>query len=88
MKALDSPLSRLGVRTFLRTGRRATLILLANNPTAVAGSFTEFQNVGNTWKGEKVIRSGGRDNYWSFVAAKDCQLEGRIPDYSVLSKFY
>lgn len=82
MRVLDLPLSRLAARTLRGTGRRPTLILLANNPTAVIGPLTEFQKVGNTWKGERVIGSGGRDNYWSFIAAKDC--DGQIPDDSVL----
>ena len=85
MKALDWPLSRLAARTLCRTGRRTTLVLLANNTAAVAETLTEFQKVGNTWKGEKVFGSGGRGNYWSFIAAKDCQLEGQSPDDSVIS---
>ena len=82
MKALDLPISRLAAWILRRTGRRSTLIVLANNPTAVVGSLTEFQKVGNTWKGEKVIGSSRCDNYWSFAPAKDC--EGQIPDDSVL----
>ena len=83
MRALDFPLFRLATRTFQGTGRRPTLILLANNPTAVVRSLVEFQKVGNTWKGERVIGSDGRDIYWSLTAARDC--EGQIPDDSVLN---
>lgn len=83
MKALDQPLSRLAARAFERTGRSFTLVLLANNPTAIVGSLTEFQKVGNTWKGERVVGAGGRDFYWSFAAGKD--YKGSIPDDSVLS---
>jgi hypothetical protein len=82
MRMLDLPMSRLADRTLCRTGRRSTLILLANNPAAVVGSLTEFQKVGNTWKGERVIGSSGSDTYWSFAPAKDCK--GQIPDDSIL----
>ena len=80
MKALDQPLCRLANRALQGTGERFTLILLANNPNAVHGSFAEFRKVGNTWKGAKLI--GSRGYYWTFEAAKDC--EDRSLDDSVL----
>jgi len=85
MNALDRPLSRLAARTWWGTGRRVTLVLIAKNTNAVLGSLAEFQQAGNTWKGEKIIGGPGRDNYWTFVAAKDCQLKNQIPDDSVLA---
>lgn len=82
MKALDWPLRRLANRALQGIGKRFTLILLANGPTAIAGSFTEFQKVGNTWKGERSIGGGSHDYYWTFAAAKDC--EDQTADDSVL----
>lgn len=81
MRALDRSLHRLANRTLQRTGKILTLILLANDPAAIAGSFVEFRKVGNIWKGEKLI--GSRyDYYWTFTAAKDC--EDQTADDSVL----
>jgi len=82
MKALDLPLFRLAKRILQGTGERFTLILLANGPNTVAGSFTEFQKVGNTWKGERLIGGGSCGYYWTFTAAKDCK--DKTPDDSVL----
>ena len=82
MRALDLPLSNLATRTFRGTGRRTTLVLLANNPDAIVRSLTEFRKVGNTWKGEKAIGRHGRYDYWSFIAAEDC--EDQVPDESIL----
>ena len=82
MKALDWPLYRLANRALQGTGKRFTLILLANNPAAISGSFTEFQKVGNTWKGERLIGSKSCDYYWTFMAAKNG--EDRTSDGSVL----
>ena len=73
MKALDRPLYRLANRALQGTGKRFTLILLANSPAAVTGAFPEFQKVGNTWKGERLIGGGSCDYYWTFTAAKDCE---------------
>ena len=82
MKVLDRPLCRLANRALQGTGKRFTLILLANDPTAVTGAFLEFQKVGNTWKGEKLIGGGSYDYYWTFMAAKD--REDQTVDDSVL----
>lgn len=82
MKALDSPLCRLANRAWHGTGKRFTLILLANDPTSVAGSFVEFQKVGNIWRGAKLIGSRGRDYYWTSTAATDS--EDHEVDESVL----
>jgi hypothetical protein len=84
MTPLDWPLSRLATRTFWKTGRRVTLTLLANNPTAAVEPLTEFMKVGNAWKGERVIGVPGSDYYWSFLAAKDCQFGSGTFDNSVL----
>lgn len=74
MKALDLPLRRLATRALEGSGKRLTLLLLARNPAAASRSFTEFQRVGNTWEGEKVIRSStGNDYYWTFRPARDCE---------------
>jgi hypothetical protein len=73
MKALDSPLRRLANRALHGTGKRFTLILLANDPTTVAGPFVEFQKVGNIWKGEKLIGSRSRDYYWTSTAATESE---------------
>ena len=82
MKTLDRPLYRLANRALQGTGKKFTLILLANNPTALIGAFPEFQKVGNTWKGEKLVGGGSYDYYWTFAAAKDC--EEQTADDSVL----
>jgi len=74
MKALDLSLRRLAIRVLEGSGKRFTLILLAGNPAAASRSFTEFQRVGNTWEGEKVIGNRtGNDYYWTFRPAKDCE---------------
>ena len=73
MKELDRPLSRLANRTLQGTGKRFTLILLANSPVAITGAFPEFQMVGNTWKGERLIGGRSCDYYWTFTAAKGCE---------------
>ena len=83
MKALDLPLCRLANRTLRETGRRFSLMLLANDPAAVAGSFREFQEVGNTWKGAKLIRGGKKNYHWSSITATDS--ESQTIDESVLS---
>ena len=77
MKALDLSLRRLAIQTLEGSGKRFTLILCANNPAAASRSFTEFQQVGNTWEGERVIGSGAGNNYyWTFRSAKDCKDAG------------
>jgi len=83
MKALDWPLRRLANRAFHGTGKRFTLILLANDPSAVAGSFAELQKVGNIWKGAKLIGSGSCGYYWTSTAATD--YEDQTAEESVLS---
>ena len=83
MKLLDWLLRRLANRALQGTGRRFTLILIANNPAAVTGSFTEFQRVGNTWKGAKITGGEKGDYYWTSTTAADS--EGQIVDESMLS---
>lgn len=74
MKILDSSLRRLAIRALEGTGKRLTLILFASNPAAASRSLTEFQQVGNTWEGEKAIGgTTGSDYYWTFRPAKDCE---------------
>ena len=83
MKALDWPLRRLANRVMQRTGKRFALILLASDPAALAGSFVEFQKVGNVWKGAKIIEDGKHDYYWTFTAATDSK--DQTVDESVLT---
>ena len=83
MKALDSPLRRLANGALYGTGKRFTLILLANDPAAVAGSFAEFQKVGNIWKGAKLIEGQSCDYYWTPMAATDS--DDQTVEESVLS---
>ena len=72
MKTLDMPLRRLATRALEGSGKRFTLILFARNPAVLSRSFVEFQQVGNTWEGERVIGRGARDDYyWTFRPAKD-----------------
>lgn len=72
MKALDPPLRRLATQALEGSGKRFTLILVGRNPAAASRSFTEFQQVGNIWEGEKVIGSStGNDYYWTFRPARD-----------------
>lgn len=74
MKVLDLPLRRLATQILEGSGKRFTLILFGRNPAAASRSFTEFQLVGNTWEGEKVIGNGtGNDYYWTFRPAKSCE---------------
>ena len=83
VKVIDPSLCKLATRTFQGAGKRFILILLGNNPAAVARSLTEFHEVGNTWEGEKVIGNGRRDHYWTFRPAKSS--EGAGVDETVLS---
>lgn len=83
VKILDYPLCGLATRGFQGTGKRFALILFGNNPAAVARPLVEFHKVGNTWEGEKVIRNGKCDYYWTFRPAWGCEAEG--VDESVLS---
>lgn len=77
MKVLDLSLRRLATRALEGSGRRFTLILLANNPASASRSFTEFQQLGNTWEGAKVIGSNtANDYYWTFRPAKGCEGQG------------
>lgn len=87
MKALDWALGRLASRVFQGTGKRFTLVLLANSPTAVAASFAEFQKVGNTWKGEAIIGGGGHDHLWSFTAAKDSNTPEANPIWRFFTQY-
>lgn len=83
MRALDRPLHKLANRGLQGTGERFTLIVLANDPSAVAQSFVEFRKVGNIWKGAKVIRSEGHNFYWTSAAATNS--EDKTVGESVLS---
>ena len=83
MKALDWPLRRLANRVMQGTGKRFALILLANDPAALAGSFGEFRKVGNIWKGAKVVEDGKHNYYWTSTVATDSK--DQTADESVLS---
>lgn len=90
VKVMDPPLCNLATRAFEGVGKRFTLILLGDNPTAFTRSFAGFHEVGNTWEGEKVVEDGrketgnGRcDHYWTFRPARGC--EAGAVDESVLS---
>ena len=70
---LDRPLSKLARRVYMETGKRLTLILIANNPPYLVERLPDFREVGNTWKGERVIGGHPNDHLWSFLAATESE---------------
>ena len=76
VEILDRPLSRLARRVLWETGKRLTLILIGDDPLDLLERLPDFREVGNTWKGERVIGGHRTDHLWSFLAAAESeQLE-------------
>lgn len=85
IKPLDQPLSELARRVYGETGKRLTLVLVANNPCGLVAGLPEFRRVGNVWRGERVINDANTKNhFWSFLAAteSECQeVDESVLDY-------
>lgn len=71
IRMFDLPLCRLAARQALeKNHRRASIMILADNPEPLALGLVRFHRIGNIWAGEKV-----RGGYyrWSFSEAEEVE---------------